>query len=169
MSTEAPEAPEAPAPTPTPPKAAEDPRSTGNAEAAKWRTKLRDKEAEIDAVRTEHDATVAGLRDNITSLQRQVVTKMIETDNNLPYMHNPADLWEIGDVDVSTLTDDAGAIDPERVTQAIEGLAESRPYLVAERPQPDYLAQVIGRMTYASRGSGTGQQAAAKKLLSFDT
>jgi len=110
-------------------------------EAAKYRRKLREAEAERDA-----------LREAVASIRRAEVERIAGAT-----VQNPAGLWAAG-VDVGDLLDDAGQVDPAKVQaatlQAAEtlGLARPRPgnYVAREggnprvRPQADMAAVVRG-------------------------
>lgn len=79
-----------------------------NREAAKYRTRLREAEAERDT-----------LREAVTALQRAEVER-IAADR----LSNPAGLWAAG-VDMATLLTDQGTIDPAKVQQAATEAAEA--------------------------------------------
>lgn len=76
-----------------------DDEPSGNSEAAKYRRKLRDVEAERDT-----------LRDRVEALQR---TQVEQLAGNL----KPAALWST--THLETLLDDAGNVDAERVNEAV--------------------------------------------------
>lgn len=73
-----------------------------NREAAKWRRQLRVAEAERDE-----------LADKVAALQRQAIDQRAELAGI-----KPALLWAAG-TELSDLTDDDGAVDVDRVAQAI--------------------------------------------------
>jgi hypothetical protein len=90
-----------------------DPDSTGtgtpvdanpNHEAAKWRTRYREAEAQRDALAAQLDAV---RRDQVGAMATAIGIK-------------PQALWASG-VEISNLLTDAGAIDPAKVRDAVEG------------------------------------------------
>ena len=103
---------------------------TARREAANRRREVRDREQTI----TERDETIAEQAATIGTLQRQLVERIIASDESLPFMHRPADLFDVAGVDVADLTDDTGGIDTPRLTAALEQLRADRGYLFADRP-----------------------------------
>lgn len=77
-------------------------QDSSNAEAAKWRKRLRETEAERDE-----------LREQVEALQRQQVEAIV-TAAGL----KPAAVWKVAELDA--LLGDDGAVSAEAVTQAVE-------------------------------------------------
>ena len=132
--TPAPEAADAPqtdaqtteAPEPTEHESAPE---NGNREAAKYRTRLRETEAERDTVRGELDAAHA----TVERLQRALVETAAASD-----LVDPADLWRHGGVEVSELLADDGTPDPEKVSAVVSDILAERRHLARPRtPRPD--------------------------------
>jgi hypothetical protein len=99
----------------------------GNAEAARRRAQLRQVEAERDEIAARLEVA-----------HRQVVASMLQTDTNLPWLHNAADLFDIGGVAVADLLGEDGQINAERLTEALTTLNTERPYLFGQRPELQY-------------------------------
>ncbi|HVL06419.1 MAG TPA: hypothetical protein VM388_10540 [Acidimicrobiales bacterium] len=79
---------------------------TPNTEAAKYRRRLRETEAERDALAANLDAT-----------RRQVVERLV-VDHTGPRLGDPKDLWLAG-VELAELVDaETGAVDPDKVAAA---------------------------------------------------
>lgn len=105
-------------PTPTPAPADD----TGNREAASYRRRLRETEAERDT-----------LRDRLAAVQRAEVEHIAAKD-----LAKPAGLWAAG-VNLSDLLDDTGNVDPAKVREATVRAAED---LGLTRPLPaNYVAR----------------------------
>lgn len=85
----------------------------GNAEAAKWRTRLREAEAERDT-----------LAQRLQRLQRAEVTRLATGPGKL---HDGSDLA----TDLADLVDDEGDVDPAKVSAAVAALVEQKPHLGA--------------------------------------
>lgn len=120
-------------------------------EAATRRKELRTVEAERDA-----------LKGTVTALQRQVAEQLITATESLPYLHNPADLFDIGGVDVADLTDDAGGVDAGKLAAALTALQGERGYLFGPRPTPEYsLFEVMRNQTAIPAGHNPGNDSAA--------
>ncbi|MFF7552509.1 hypothetical protein ACFZA9_06405 [Streptomyces olivaceus] len=93
--------------------------SSGNREAAKWRTKLRETEASLEAANT-----------RIQSMQRREVAQLAGKS-----LAVGADIFEIGGAELSTLLNDDGEVMPDAVQAAAEALLAKRPGLAnANRP-----------------------------------
>ncbi|MCD0181638.1 hypothetical protein [Micrococcus luteus] len=102
---------------------------TGNREAAKYRTRLRETEAERDTVRGQLDAAHA----TVERLQRALVETTAASD-----LVDPADLWRHGGVEVSELLADDGTPDPEKVSAVVSDILAERRHLARPRtPRPD--------------------------------
>lgn len=102
---------------------------TGNREAAKYRTRLREAEAERDTVRGELDTAHA----TVERLQRALVETTVASD-----LVDPADLWRHGGVEVSELLADDGTPDPEKVAAVVSDILAERRHLARPRtPRPD--------------------------------
>ncbi|HVM15485.1 MAG TPA: hypothetical protein VM287_14315 [Egibacteraceae bacterium] len=79
---------------------------TPNAEAAKYRRRLREAEAERDT-----------LAANLEATRRQVVERLV-VDSTGPRLGDPKDLWLAG-VELAELVDaETGAVDPDKVAAA---------------------------------------------------
>lgn len=91
-------------------------------EAAKWRRKLRDVEAERD-----------GLAAQLEETQRRLLAS--ELDRLPVKLADPGDLERFG-TPIGELVDEAGAIDAEKVAAAVAGLLDERPYLAAPKATP---------------------------------
>ena len=89
-----------------------------NAEAARYRTRLRETEAERD--------TIAG---QLEKYQRREAQRLA-TD-----LSKPADLWLDG-TDVADVLDDDGQVDPVAVAAIQAKVLEGRPGLSNQRPAP---------------------------------
>lgn len=84
--------------------------SNPNHEAAKWRTRLRDTEAERDA-----------LAERLASAQRQNVDTVVSQR-----FADAADFWSV--VDLADVLGDDGEIDPERLTTAMDSALAAKPH-----------------------------------------
>jgi hypothetical protein len=89
-----------------------------NAEAARYRVRLREAEQEV-----------GHLRGRIETMQRADVERQLAGR-----VAQPADIFEIGGVDLADLLDDDGNVVPELVDTAVFGLLESRPGLAYQEP-----------------------------------
>jgi hypothetical protein len=98
-----------------------------NAEAARYRTRLRETEAERDAL------TAA-----VTSLQRRECERHIAEA-----LECPADLWDIAAADPAAFYNDDGTLDETRLADAVAELLKQRPRLAAKR-QPRQWGQHSG-------------------------
>lgn len=127
-TTEAPDSPET-APEPVDDQGDDteaDKRPKASREAAKYRTQLREVEAERD--------TLTG---KVEALQRQVIDHHVEKHGL-----NPALLWDTGLKAADMLTED-GQVDPERVRTAAQ--ETSKKYgLDTRRPDPAQMATDAG-------------------------
>jgi hypothetical protein len=88
-----------------------------NAEAAGYRRRLRETEAERDVLAARVNAWRTAEVDRLAA----------------EHLARGADLLELGGVDVEQLLDDAGMVDVERVGAEVAGLLETRPYLARRR------------------------------------
>lgn len=112
------------------------------------------------------EAALATATDTIGNLQRQLTEQIITNSDALPWMHRPADLFEIGGVDVADLTDDAGNIDPAQLATALTELQGERPYLFGLRPVSGYdLFTSMGRQNSTPAAPSTDPGAAWQKAL----
>ena len=84
-------------------------------EAARYRTQLRETQAERDE-----------LREQLDRMQRADVERMASSAG----LAVAADVWQFG-ATLETLRDDAGAIDPEAVGGLVEAIIRDRPGLKA--------------------------------------
>ena len=108
------------------------PDPSANSEAARWRVKLRDTEAQRDA-----------LSEKVTGYQRRDCERVV-TD----LLAQPADLWEIGHLEVSEFIGDDGEIDEDELREAANALIEQRPGLAKaelREPEPKNWGQHGGR------------------------
>lgn len=94
------------------------PEASPNSEAAKWRRQLRDVEAERDA-----------LAERVRGYQRRECESMVSD-----LLDVPADLFEIGMVDVNAFYDDDGTLNEGELRAAAGALLEERPRLGKPRP-----------------------------------
>lgn len=100
-----------------------------NAEAAKYRRKLRDTETAL----TEAQTKVATQDQRINSLQRKLIDQ-----HTGPHLHNADDFWKFADVELADLLDDEGLPNIQKVDEALNAMLEERAYLKNLRvPQPD--------------------------------
>ncbi|WP_309065351.1 hypothetical protein [Microbacterium sp.] len=115
---------------------------------------------ELRAVQAERDT----LHGTVATLQRQLTEQLIANTDALPWMHRPADLFEIGGVDVADLTDDAGNIDPSKLADALTTLQGERPYLFGTRPVTGYpLFEAMSRQSMPQPPASTDPGAAWQK------
>jgi len=108
-----------------------DDKQTGNpnAEAAKYRRKLRDTEEAL----TEAQTKVADQDQRITALQRKLIDQ-----HTGPNLHNAEDFWKFADVELGDLLDEDGLPDFDKVDKALNTMLEERSYLKNLRvPKPD--------------------------------
>lgn len=95
----------------TPVDTSDDPdegRESAGKEAAKYRRRLRDTEAERDTLATQLD-----------TVRRQVVASLVATQQRLP---NPEALWAT--TSLENLLDENGAVDPDKVEDASTAAAQ---------------------------------------------
>lgn len=102
---------------------------TGNVEAAKYRRRLRDTEAERDAARQAADAAQRALVDHLAESLERV---------------KPAALWASG-VTLKDLVDDAGNVDTAKLKAACAAAAHS--FGLSRIPKPDPSAGQNGSST----------------------
>ncbi|WFR72490.1 hypothetical protein P9209_00160 [Prescottella defluvii] len=93
---------------------------SGNHEAAKYRRRLRETEAERDLLATQVEA-----------LQRAEILRLAS-----PILAVPEDIFTIGEVSTTDLLDDVGKVDQEKVALAVESLIDRRPGLHADARRP---------------------------------
>lgn len=118
----------------------------GNAEAAKYRTRLREAEAKLT------DATTASqtLTGKLTTLSKAFIEQLAGSD-----LRDAADLWRHGADPADMLTED-GLPDPEKVQEATQAILAERPHLGSPRsPRPD-LSQGARGFTQAASGDPFG-------------
>ena len=124
---------------PAPP--ASEPAAGGNAEAAKYRTRLRETEAERDRLA----GIVTGFR---TTEVERTVAALSDT------LGDPHDLWTDG-VTLDDLLDDDGTVDAGKVEAAVAGVIERHPaWAKQEPPFPDLGQGVRGEIASASPSIG---------------
>lgn len=116
---------EAPEPTDAP----EQPDNP-NAEAKKYRLRLRETEAEL----TEAREQVTANAETIERLQRTLIERAAAEQ-----LTDPADLWRYAeDTTTADLLAEDGTPDPEKVTAAVTAVVAERGYLAKTRtPRPD--------------------------------
>ena len=91
-----------------------------NREAAKWRTQLRETEAERDR-----------LAEQVGRMRRGEVERLAANR-----LRDPGDLW-LAEVEVASLLDDDGAPDPAKIDAAISTVLEEHPgWSATRRPKP---------------------------------
>ena len=98
------------------------PEGKAGREAARYRTRLRETEAERDA-----------LAGNVDALRRQIVEGLVTDKGRLG---NPATLWETGTTLEELLTPD-GLVDPEKVLDKCEDVAQR--LRIARAPKGPYV------------------------------
>lgn len=103
-------------PTTTDAVATEQTEQAPNREAAKYRTRLRETEAERDT-----------LRQTLATMRRAEVERIASTT-----LRNPAGLWAAG-TELDALLTEAGDVDPEKVQAAASGAIEA----LGLAPRPD--------------------------------
>lgn len=102
--------------------------SKGNGEAAKYRVRLRETEAQLAEAATNAEALTGKMAD----LSKAFIEKLAGSD-----LVDPADLWRYGADPASMLTED-GLPDPEKVQEAVKAITVERPHLSRPRtPRPD--------------------------------
>ncbi|MFC7828208.1 hypothetical protein [Streptomyces sp. NPDC057375] len=84
-----------------------------NSEAAKYRRKLREAESRVEA-----------LSDRVNTLIRRDIEQRVA--NRLAV---PGDLFDLGKHHISDLLNEAGEVDEEKLSGAVDALVESRPGL----------------------------------------
>ncbi|RAU99474.1 hypothetical protein [Mycolicibacter senuensis] len=104
------EAAEAPSEAPEAQEGQSDATDNPNREAAKWRTKLRDTEAERDA-----------LAERLAAAQRQNVTTTVAQ-----HFRDASDFWST--TDLADVLDDEGNVDTERLTTAVNATLAAKPH-----------------------------------------
>ncbi|WP_039808835.1 hypothetical protein [Nocardia otitidiscaviarum] len=110
-----------------------------NAEAAKWRRKLRNAET---ALATAHE--------RIARYQRAAIEQAASTTLSVP-----SDLFDVGGVELTDLLDDNGDPDPDKVRAAVRELVALRPRLskyAAGQTHPNWGQGQTG----GTRGTGKG-------------
>lgn len=112
-----------PAPDPTPddpanPANPAPPNDDPNSEAAKYRRKLREAEAERDQ-----------LLERVDAQDRAAIEGMAASK-----LHNPADLWLV--TNPNDLRNEAGEIDADKVTAALAGAVADRPHWAKTQAPP---------------------------------
>jgi predicted RNase H-like nuclease (RuvC/YqgF family) len=107
-----------------------------NAEAAKYRRKLRDTEESL----TEIQSKVEVQEQRITSLQRKLIDQHTGAQ-----LHDADDFWKFTETDLDELLDDDGLPDMEKVDEKLTALLEQRTYLKnLNVPKPDPSAGAKG-------------------------
>lgn len=99
-----------------------------NREAQRQRARRREAEAERDAVSAERDI----LRERITGYQRADVERTAAT-----VLVDPADLWDVGRLDLASVLNEAGDVDTEAVVSAAQALVRERGQRFAH-PRADF-------------------------------
>jgi hypothetical protein len=88
-----------------------------NSEAARYRVKLREKEAQVEA-----------LTERITGYQRRECEQVVSD-----LLDEPGDIWDIGQANVSEFYNDDGELDEGQLRAAAGALCEIRPKLAKPR------------------------------------
>ncbi|BBY15762.1 hypothetical protein [Mycolicibacterium litorale] len=121
------------------PEQPEPEQESPNSEAARWRVRLRETEAERDA-----------LAERVAGYQRReceaVVADVLEV---------PGDLWELGHAELSEFYTDDGDVDENAVRAAAAALVESRPGLAKGATLPSRHA-TWGQYSSAVPGESPG-------------
>lgn len=113
--------------TPEPVEHAEtDTAPNPNAEAAKYRRRLRNTEAQLEAAQGRLIATQTALAEELARTVGRI---------------EPAAIWAAG-VELDDLLDDTGAVDPEKVINASDQTASL--LKIARRPKPDPMQGYTG-------------------------
>lgn len=107
---------------------ATEPEAGGNREAAKWRTRLREVEAERDS-----------LRDRVTAMQRAEAERIAGR-----HISTASAIWAAG-VDLETLLDDEGRPDEAKVKAAT---AQAKEFLGLATPLPSNYVPSEGGGSY---------------------
>lgn len=113
---------------PPAPDPADETTAALRAEAARHRTAARAAETARDTAIAERDAE----RARITAWQRRDVEALAGGATGLV---RPADLFDVGGADLTTLVADDGSVDQAALTAALEQLRTDRPYLFNPLPQ----------------------------------
>lgn len=85
----------------------------GNPEAAKWRVRFREAETELEA-----------LRSRVADMQAADISRLATGPGKL---HDGGDL--LLTAQIADLLNDEGAVDPEKVSEAVKALAQRKPHL----------------------------------------
>lgn len=118
-----------------------------NREAAKWRRRLRDLEAEVTAEREQWTAERGHLAARLELLHRAEVERQAAS-----VLADPADVWRDGTT-LDQLLDSDGNLDPHKVTDTVKALAAKHPHWkISRRP-----ATLDGQRSGAT-GQHTGQK-----------
>jgi hypothetical protein len=96
------------------------PEANPNSEAARYRTRLRETEAERDT-----------LAERLAGYQRRECESAVSD-----LLDCPDDLWSIGQASVSDFYDDAGELNDAELRAAVGGMLEERPRLGKPGPGP---------------------------------
>lgn len=95
--------------------------STPNREAARYRTQLRESQAETEA-----------LRGQVRAMQRAELERVATSGDGIR-LHRASDIWpDDAGTDLSELLDEDGRIDADAVRGVIEAATADRPYLRAD-------------------------------------
>ena len=97
----------------------------GGKEAAKYRRRLRETEAERDT-----------LLEQVDTLRRSVVDSIVTERGDGGRMHSPDPFWA-GGVELADLLDEDGNVDRERVLAACDDVAKR--FGISRRPKPGYV------------------------------
>lgn len=115
--------------------------AAGNREAAKYRTRLREVEAERDALKARVDA-----------MTRKQIEGVIGDK-----LHRPDDFFEVdGGVAIDDLIAEDGTVDEAKVSTRLATITETRPHLIKPAPKVDSAAPSRGA---AEEGKTTWQDA----------
>ncbi|MFJ8750460.1 hypothetical protein ACIREO_14170 [Streptomyces sp. NPDC102441] len=92
---------------------------SANAEAAKWRTKLREAEARLEAAESRTNAL----------LRRAVESRVADR------LAEPSDLFELGAAELASLISEDDTVNGEALDTAVGELLVKRPGLAAQQPE----------------------------------
>lgn len=133
------------------------PDVTRSGEAAKWRRRLRDTEAERD-----------DLASRLDTMQRREVARLATTPGRdqdghpVPTLYDASDVFA-DDADLADLLDDDGALDEQRIRAAIEASTEGRTHVRSDlAPRPPKASPAQGS---SANPAGRQQPGAAWQRL----
>jgi hypothetical protein len=119
----------------------------GSSPSADERTRLRREAARYRVERNEARELIDRQQNVIAGLQRGQVETMVAR-----HLFDPADIWRADGVELDTLLDEDGAVDPAKVDEAVSNAVKAKPHWA--RPSPDFGAGVRGQSTTGSPSFG---------------